>query len=68
MGGDMGGDSEARGTVLVWILWFRKKRTAIIQESQEGAYWKIGVPIIHSLTKNHPLCDHWFKVGFVLVA
>ena len=29
----------------------------ILQHSQRGAYWRIGVPMIHSLRTKPPLCD-----------
>ena len=32
----------------------------MIQESQRGAYWRLGAPIIHSLRdQTPPLCDPW---------
>ena len=35
------------------------------QESQRGAYWRLGVPIIHSLrNQTPPLCDPWHMILF----
>ena len=38
----------------------------IYQESQRGAYWRLGVPIVHSLRdQTPPLCDPWYIYIYV---